>query len=462
MKPGTWFSVFCADGGGLDATGKPVGYAHCFGGAHGHVASGGYYFDTMQTAVQNAFGANTPVELTDTRFYFQQWILALVKYLQSANDPNATLATIDANTIDANNLFFDSNGGGFETGEYVFRNFVNSNKQAPTAVEVTTNLLTSVINDFNFDRYNFRGEKALYSLLRHNQADQPGAEPILLTNMVGSSVLANAFGAYACATNADPKNANCGYNPQSGQGAVLGPVDPLGNEILAPYQDAFGQSIFHIAFNGQSLSNAPLKVNSTDFTLIQSAMATLPIWSNPWDPSTAKPNDPTVAELLPFLPQGSNVGFPVTIDGSRDKFYNTNSIDFTGVSVSANADFEYFPIATNDGGTQDITVVRAVETQNYLGQLFFCAEPNPATGQPDVLGVRMYDNAQGILTWIANHPSATTDCNIQIKYSIYGNYADFISSLTNGIRFGLNAGYGGSVVVDGTVFDPNVVASLGQ
>jgi hypothetical protein len=74
----------------------------------------------------------------------------------------------------------------------------------------------------------------------------------------------------------------------------------------------------------------------------------------------------------------------------------------------------------------------------------------------------MYDNADSILNWIAANPSSVADCGIQIKYSIYGNYADFISFLQNGVRFGLNPGFGGAVVSDVTLFDPNVVASLGQ
>jgi len=74
----------------------------------------------------------------------------------------------------------------------------------------------------------------------------------------------------------------------------------------------------------------------------------------------------------------------------------------------------------------------------------------------------MYDNAATILDWLAQHPGAQAACGVQLKYSIYGNYPDYVSSLTNGVRFGLNPGFGGSVVSDVTVFDPNVVASLGQ
>jgi len=74
----------------------------------------------------------------------------------------------------------------------------------------------------------------------------------------------------------------------------------------------------------------------------------------------------------------------------------------------------------------------------------------------------MYDTAAGILNWIATHPGSVAQCGVQIKYSIYGNFPDYISFNANGYRFGLNTGFGGSVVSDGTVFDTNIIPSLGQ
>ena len=80
----------------------------------------------------------------------------------------------------------------------------------------------------------------------------------------------------------------------------------------------------------------------------------------------------------------------------------------------------------------------------------------------------MYDNADEIFNFLAKYPDlagnnqgAASDCE-SIKYSIYGNYPDYISSLTNGVRLGFTPGFGGSVVTDVTLFDPNVVASLGN
>ena len=468
LKPGTWYAIVCNDAGGLDSTGTPVGYGNCEGGPFGYQGQANYYFDTLQDAVLSSYPTGTlltqlPTTLASRRFFFQQWILAVIKYLQTADNPSATLATIDANVVDANNLFFDSAGGGFETAEYVFRNDSNSAMQDPTDLEITTNLTTAVINNFDFQRYNFRGEKALYTAMRTTPTDWPGYEPLYVTNIVGSPVLQSTYGTYACAINKDPLNAACGYSATTGAPALVGPVDALGNEIMAPYSAAFGHSVLGIAAYGQSPSPSAMTISPDGYELISSAMVTLPIWSNPFDPTTATPQDKTISVLLPYLPRGAGVGFPVTIDGSRDKFYNTYNVDFSGTSVDGNLDYEYTPVAGGDGGTSNnILVVRAFETQNYIGMVFPCEQTDPVTGQPDVLSVRMYANEADILSWIAKYPGSIAACNIQIKYSIYGNYADYISFLQNGVRLGLNPGFGGSVVSDVTLFDPNVVASLGQ
>ena len=455
LKPGTWYAVVCNDAGGLDTSGNPVGYANCEGGPFGYNGQANYYFDTLQDAVLSSYPAGTllsqlPTQLASRRFFFQQWILAVIKYLQTADNPNATLATIDANVIDPNQLFFDSAGGGFETGEYVFRNTSNSAMQDPTALEITTNLTTSVINNFDFQRYNFRGEQLLYNALRTTPSDWPGYEPLYVTNIVGSPVLQSTYGTYACAINTDPTKC----------AGALGPTDPTGAEIMAPYAPAFGASVLNIAAYGSAPSASAITISPDGFELLQSAMVTLPLWSNPYDPTTATPQDKTISRLLPYLPKGAGVGFPVTIDGSRDKFYNTYNVDFSGATVDGNLDYEYTGVTGADGGTSNILVVRAFETQNYIGLVFPCAQPGAAG--TDVLAVRMYANAADILGWIASHPGAVSACNIQIKYSIYGNYPDYISFLQNGVRLGLNPGFGGAVVSDVTLFDPNVVASLGQ
>jgi hypothetical protein len=464
MKPSTWSLDFCT-GTGDPTTG--MGYTGCTGGTNGGPL-GGFYFDSIQWAVAQSFGNNpVPVDVASRRFYFKQFILASIKYFQTANNYDATLAQIDANPVDDNQVFFDSAGGGFENGNYVFRNNVNSNNQPPTFFNLSTNLITSVVNNFTFARWNFRGDKALYSVLNQNPGtDQPGAEPLYISNLAGSPVLQSVYGSYACAINTDPTNKTC-------QG-IVAPVDPQsGQPLFAPYAPSFGASFLNIAANGFPPSPSPMQVQPSGYELIQSAMVTIPIWSKPFDPTSATANDKTVSILMPFVPQGAGgggvAGFPVTIDGSRDKFYNTNETVFnsaenlSGTTLAYTVDWENVAVNTADGGVGSEVVIRAVESQAFLGLIMACAQPSPSQmGVQDVLAVRMYDNAATILDWLTQHPGAAAACGVQLKYSIYGNYPDFISFNTNGVRLGLNPGFGGSVVSDGTLFDPNIVSTLGQ
>ncbi len=464
LKPSTWSLDFCT------VTGDPttgMGYSGCEGGTNGGPL-GGFYFDSIQWAVAQSFGTNpVPDDVGSRRFFFKQFILAAIKYFQTASNYDATLAQIDANPVDDNQVFFDSAGGGFENGNYVFRGNVNSGMQAPTYFNIATNLTTSVLNNFTFARWNFRGDKALYSVLNQNPGtDQAGAEPVYISNLAGSPVLQSVYGTYACATNTDPTNKTCK--------GIVAPVDPVsGQPLFAAYGPAFGASFLNIAANGFAPTPSPMQVQPSGYELIQSAMVTIPIWSNPFDPTTATANDKTVAILMPFVPQGAGgggeAGFPVTIDGSRDKFYNTNETVFNsaenlaGTTLDYTVDWETLGVATADGGVGSEVVIRAVESQAYLGLIMACAQPSiTQMGAQDVLAIRMYDNAATILDWLAQHPGAQAACGVQLKYSIYGNYPDYISFLTNGVRIGLNPGFGGSVVSDGTLFDPNIVAALGQ
>jgi hypothetical protein len=152
------------------------------------------------------------------------------------------------------------------------------------------------------------------------------------------------------------------------------------------------------------------------------------------------------------------VGFAVSVDGSRDKFVNTYAVDFTGVGITANVNYDF----SYDKDGKASLAIKAVETQDFLGSVFVCAEPNAMTGNPDVLAVRMYTPSQDILDWFTAHPDGIRDCDVIYKYSSFGNYPDFITSRTNGIRLGINPGFGGGRVTDVVVFDPNVVASLGE
>ncbi|HEY2902048.1 MAG TPA: hypothetical protein VGL59_15815 [Polyangia bacterium] len=473
MKPGTWVAYFCNDNQGLDATGHPVGYDRLGLDGHGSRCTANFYLTAFESQVASAFsamgGVDPPTALADFRFFFQQWILAFIQYLEVAGSPTATLAQIDARLVSLDNLFFDSAGGGFEFAEYVDRSAVNAGQQPPMDVRVIVNLLTSVIDAYSFTRYSFRGEQALYKSLTVDPKDYPGAEDVLLSNLVGSSVLVSTYGAYPCAIN-DPLNPNpaCGdvFGPADAMGNLL--LDDNGNPLLSKYKSAFGKSNFYIPGLGAPAPTSPLQIpQSMVETNIAQVVVQVPQWTDPYNVSptmagTTPP--PMISVLLPYAPIGAGVGFPVSIDGTRDKMVNTYNVDFSGVSVSANVDYDYKYDAS---GKAIGTVVKAVETTDYLGLVFACAEPNQMNpGVTDVLAVRMYTPAQDILDWFADHPQGAADCDLVIRYSLFGNQVDFITTRATGVRFGINpginAGNNAGRVVDVTVFDPNVVFSLGN
>ena len=55
---------------------------------------------------------------------------------------------------------------------------------------------------------------------------------------------------------------------------------------------------------------------------------------------------------------------------------------------------------------------------------------------------------------LAAHPKAYDNCQMIIRYSPFGNYADYITSLSGGVRLGITQGGGFGRVVDVTLFVP--------
>ncbi len=470
MRPGNWSSMFCTDAGGLHG-GAPSGYQHCIGGAAAFQDPSATYFAAMQQAILQSgnFGstlAQLPQnDLGNPGFYFQQWTLALIKYLQSASNPGATLAQIDSNIADPDELLFEAASTDVESADYVFRDDVDSAMQPPTDLLVTANVSTGAVTQIQFGRYNFRGEKAVYTALTTTPGDLPGAENLYLTNVVGSPLLVSTYGAYECAINLDPCNTSCGAT--SSCTGLVGPVGPMGTPLLTGYQPAFGASIFNIAAVNTPATPAPFTLDtqgpaSSPYAAIASAMITLPIWPNPFDPTAASPGDRTVSALLPYLPQEAGVGFPITIDGSHDKFYDTKKLTLTGETFAAALDVESIDLVEADGGVGMGNAVRAIESSRFLGKVFPCAQADPQTGQPALLAVGMNDSDGVVLDYLAKYPGAVAACEMEIRYSAYGNYADAISSLQWGVRLDFEPGPGGGVVGGAILFDPNVIENLGH
>jgi hypothetical protein len=93
---------------------------------------------------------------------------------------------------------------------------------------------------------------------------------------------------------------------------------------------------------------------------------------------------------------------------------------------------------------------KAVESDDYLGDVFVCQDP--ASG--DVLRARLYVPVGDILDWLSSHPGAYDACQIVIRYSPLGTNVDFVTSLTNGVRLGITEGGGFGRVVDTVLYVP--------
>jgi len=457
LKPASWKSFFCTDANGDINT----GYNKCAGG-------GGFdsFFKTAYNQLVAVYGkgleTNLPPEIRDVRFFFKQFVFAMIKYFQVADkvNPVATLAEVDAGVIDPDNLFFDSIGSGqYEFAEYTDRHLVNSLGQDPTDLVISADTLNGLISDYQFSRDLYRGESAVYDALLMDRANNKvGAEnSALLMNVVGSPIIETLYHdvpggwtAYQCATaNFGANDAQCkaatDKTPQrvfEDSTGVL--VDDSGQPVLKNYPGAFVNKLTPFAI-----------AEPTDITItktipfIRSAHVQVPLHVDPFDPSsTALPPHET---LVPWLPKGSGAGFYVAVNGSQDKFINTHELDFSGTTISLNMNFIYppDPITHQDDFTKKPKVA-AAETTDFLGEYWICQDPDNG----DVLRVRMYTSAQTILQWFTDHPSSVAGCDVVFRYGPFGNYLDYITARATGVRLGINPGSGSGRVIDITAYDP--------
>jgi hypothetical protein len=434
LKPGHTPAAFC-----IDATGDDTGYSMC---------STGDIFSTSFATVLQVLGkgkvANLPIEVQDVRFFWKQYVTALIKYFMVAGTADETVEGVHKQFVDPDNLFFDSIGSGqFEIAEYVDRRFA-SKKQDPTDISISADVKNGIFNSYTFSRDIYRGESAIYTAVLENQSDGVGQEnTALLTNVFGSPLLKNGWhdsssgkSAYYCATHIDPDNCDGQLPPLDANGKLL--LDEAGLPLLKPYPGAFGAS--STAF---TLGATKITVDKT-FPNIQEAMISVPLHQNPYDP-TSKELTP-LQILIPWLTKQPGVGFPVPLNGQLEKFVETYQLDFSGTTISANVDYDLDP-ADPTGKTLQLL---AVETTDFLGNVFLCQDP----GTGDLLSVEMYSPVAGILDWLDKHPGAYDSCGLVIRYSPFGNYADYITSLTNGVRLGITQGGGYGRVVDVTLFVP--------
>jgi hypothetical protein len=409
-----------------------------------------------------------PPNVRDWRFFFQYWAQAFTGYLLNRssnptwhdlyNDSLATTHTL--RQINQDDLFFDLNNG-LDKFEYVDRTAAQT-LGAPVDFEYDILLPTSNTQTNNFYQRLTRGESAVYQSMltadaTGSKASQvPGTnDNIFLSDLFGSPAIVNSglFGAAAdasgnpiagkdawyCATTV-PEDPDCPNGaPTDANGNLL--VDGLGRPLFTNYHGIFTGTAFTIG------SDIPIKQT---LPFISGAIVELPSYANPYDLSTT--NTP-IEVFVPWLPSQPGTGFDIPINGQRTQFIQTGALDFSGVTATMNID--YLPVTDPTTGALTDGIVAAVETQDFLGEVFVCVDG--PTG--DILRAKMYSSSLDIVNWLEQHPGAQEACNIFIRYSPYDNYPDYITSVTNGILLSVNKGAGGGSprIGDATLFNSGLL-----
>jgi hypothetical protein len=181
--------------------------------------------------------------------------------------------------------------------------------------------------------------------------------------------------------------------------------------------------------------------------LIRSAVVKVPNYSNPyapWATPTSLAPVPFIQTIADWRPKSPDNTFRIPINGQRDKFISSASIDFTGTSLSMNFDYEELP----DGSMK----LQAVQSNDYMGDLFLCRDG--ATG--DLLRVEQYESMAEVIDWIHAHPGSYDGCGIIIRYSPFNNYPHMLASTKAGIVMTVNQGSGYGRIASVEVYDPNL------
>ena len=448
LKPGHPKVTYCMDANSdVDPVKGTInsGYKNCdlpYG-------QSGDIFATSYAQALKIFGkgkvSNMPPDVQDVRFFFKMYMRAMLKYFTVAETiPVPDLSQIE---IIPDDLFFDSIGAGqFELCEYVDRRFA-SKGHPPTDIVVTADVRNGIFDSYDYTRFTKRGEAALYTAVLENQSDGLGQEDTaLLTNIFGSPVIQNAYhaskqgkSAYYCGTTDDPMNCDGQRPPRDGKGNVI--LDSLNRPMLLPYKGAFANQGTPF-----SLGNTHFKVKQT-LPAIAHVIIDISLTQDPYDPTSAE--IPGIEKMVPWNPKQPGIGFSVAINGSLEKFISTYDADFSGTTISANVDYDDVLDANTHQPTGRYQIL-AVETTDFLGDVFVCQDPVSS----DILTARMYTPAQNIVNWFASHPGSYNNCQMVFRYSPFGNFLDYITSLQNGVRLNITQGGGAGRVVDVTLFVP--------
>jgi hypothetical protein len=443
MKPGDPVAVFCAD---------PGVFEHC-GGSTDHIGFASSVWDgTYKRVLDYLANGNIydlPPEARDRKFYFKLWGHAYIKYLKAAAlyPTDLSKPEFDQYEPEPDHLIFDDLGAENEKFEYIDRRFV-TDKLEPIKFEYEALVTAGNQRDSKFHRRMTRAERTLYKAMSVDKSAAPGKDDnTRLTNIVGSIILRDNWigtglegkDAYFCATtesDADCIDAGGPMNTAPKKNGVM-MKDDYGQPLLTNYKGAFGETVF-------TLGTSHLKL-AQELPLIRSAKVEVPNNSDPYDPfKIGLAASPIITTLADWRPKTPNNGFRIPLNGQRDKFIASASVDFSGSSLSLNLDYELQP----DG----MMSLEAVQSNDYMGDLFLCRDP--VTG--DLLRVEQYEAMAEVIEWIQTHPGSYEACGFIIRYSPFNNYPHMLAATKAGIVLLVNQGSGYGRISSVEIYDPNL------
>jgi hypothetical protein len=478
-------------------------------------------WDGAYQRVINVFGKadvfNLPPAARDRRFFFQQYTLALTKYMKAYGAKSAVTPFVEplpidvANVnLDMENVFWDiSDINQFDKIEYVERDFVDATHE-PTNFEYGSDIKVANQRTTNWDRKMSRAERAMYQSLLGNGTTALGkVDNVRFTNMFGSDILPSLWQSVGCATTGtDPADPTCsastlGAWDGEGDFHATGGLDSHGLPLLADYPGAWGNTIWH---------RGPSPVTITGYlNNVQAAKVSMPQYTNPYDQTS--PVIQVVQALVPHTPAQPGVGVAIPITGTRDKVITAGVLSYVGNTSNYNVKYNFqtckaekLDLATacaagqqqfictpglqpsltsgdtisNDPGCKknaatrkdgldnyccdgtarpafiptNSIIVQAIDTSDFLGDVFMCKDPITN----DILRVRMYDSAQSVLDWLTAHPAATNACDIVVRYSPFNNYIDKIFARTYGVSLNISKSFGAGRVADAELWDPALLS----
>ncbi len=350
-------------------------------------------WDGAYQRVINVFGKgdifNLPPAVRDRRFFFQQYSLALVKYLKAYGTASGitpfvepTQAQVTGVKLDFENVFFDiSDLNQFDKIEYIERDFVDATHE-PTNFEYGSDIKVANQRSTKWDRKMSRAERAMYQAFAGKSTAALGKfDHVRLSNMFGSNILTSLWESVNCGTVGTDACGASTLGPWDGNGDYheTGGLDSDGLPLLADYPGAWGNTIFH---------SGPSQITITGYlNNVQTAKISMPQYTNPYectvggvpanDPAPAPPNTICVAAtdelrtcaaggapqhdgckkdtgaaadsstyccpkgaartpvqmvqaLVPHTPQQPGVGISIPLTGTRDKVISTGDLDFEG------------------------------------------------------------------------------------------------------------------------------------